>query len=64
MRAGSAPVGVGPAWPTDVGNNEGNALVGLEGGKRWTSVEPASGLANWAREEGSCCMFTKKEGME
>ena len=51
MRAGSAPVGVGPAWPTDVGNNEGNALVGLEGGKRWTSVEPAEGDASRSRED-------------
>lgn len=31
-RAGSAPVGVGPAWPTSEGKKEGKALVGFEGG--------------------------------
>ena len=44
--AASAPVGVGPACPTFVGNSDGNALVGDEGGKWWISVEPTYGGAS------------------
>ena len=40
MSAGSAPVGVAPAWPTLVGNRGGTLLVGVGGGQLCTSVEP------------------------
>jgi hypothetical protein len=40
MIAGSAPVGVPPAYPTSVGNSVGTAFVGEGGGKGWRTVEP------------------------
>jgi hypothetical protein len=49
MSAGSAPVGVAPAWPTLLGNRGGTSLVGVGGGQLCTSVEPTYGGARtWA----------------
>ena len=57
MRAGSAPVGVGPAWPTSVGKREGKTLVGEAGGNLCTSDEPAYGGAYISTAPvGSLCM--------
>lgn len=48
INAGSAPVGVPPAYPTLVGNSEGSRLVGDGGGNAWISVLPALGSASKA----------------
>jgi hypothetical protein len=49
ISAGSAPVGVAPAWPTLVGNSDGTSFVGEGGGQLCTSVDPTYGGARtWA----------------